>query len=95
MNATTINKLEVVYSIDDAPDELIYLEPSTISSKFNIHQTSFGKHKLKIKCEALKIDTTIKVFTFKNNYLDFEIQNNYDKEPFFLTRYSWFPLVYM
>lgn len=95
MNSTSIDKLEVVYSIDEAPNELIYLEPSTMSSKFNIHQTTFGKHKLKIKCEALKIDTTIRVFTFKNNYVDFEFQNEYDKEPIILTRYSWFPLIYM
>ena len=95
MNATSIENLEVQYTIDTNDSVVEPIDPSTISTIFNIHQVSFGKHRIEFKCPALKIDTTVFVFTLKNNYLDFEIQSEYESKPIILTRYSWFPLVYM
>ena len=95
MSATGIENLEANYAIDKNDIVVEHIEPSTISTKFNIHQASFGKHKVHFRCPKLKIDTSVIVFTFKNNYLDFEIQNEHERKPIVLARYSWFPLVYM
>ena len=94
-NATFKKEIEVTYSIDDQSPQIKTIESSIIPMEFLVHQSFFGKHTIQLSCAELDLYQSLEVFTFKNNYISFEIQQESTNSPKVLTRYSWFPLVYM
>jgi hypothetical protein len=94
VNDASSDELEISYSIDDRPEQIRIVESFYIPFEFNVHKTSFGKHTIRVAYKELNISETIEVFTFKNNYVSFELQNLPRGKPEISTRYSMWPLVY-
>ena len=95
MNGSNLTELNIQFKIDENPTKSIKLIKSPLASLYTVNQTSFGNHKIYIKCDQLKIEKTIEVFNFKNTYIDIEFQKEPLNVPEVLIRYSWFPLIYM
>jgi hypothetical protein len=81
LDGKKIENKEVVYS---------YMFPKE-SSLLN---SGFGFHTIKVKCNDLKLEKSVKVFTLFKNNVEFEfigtIENGFDV----IARDSWFSLVY-
>jgi hypothetical protein len=81
LDGKKIENKEVVYS---------YRFPKE-SSLLN---SGFGFHTIKVKCNDLKLEKSVKVFTLFKNNVEFEfirtIENGFDV----IARDSWFTLVY-
>lgn len=72
---------EVVYS---------YFTPLK-SSRLNVNS---GYHIVKITCDDLEIEKSVKILTFFQNYIEFEFVGHKEEGFKVITRDSWFPLVY-
>lgn len=81
LDDTELESKELVYS---------YFMPLK-SSRLNVNS---GYHIFKIKCDELKIEKSVKVFTFLQNYIEFEFVGNQEGGFKIIARDSWLPLVY-
>ena len=81
LDGNEIEKNEIVYS---------YLFPQKASGLY----VNLGYHDIKIKCDELKIEKSVKVFALFRNNIEFEFTGN-DEDGFnVIERDSWFDLVY-
>jgi hypothetical protein len=81
LDGKAIENKEVVYS-HFWPSESSYLK------------VGLGYHEVKIKCDELGLEKSVKVFSLYKNYIDFEFVGN-TKDGFnIIARDSWFMLVY-